>query len=176
MDLDNQGMVLSYLNNQKGFISIKLLMGAAISGIILTTLLIGVGMGIKMKAHATYDWYSEAMEFAARAANMDGDKSMVSLREEVAKQNFINVFAKITNCSISGNSFQPVNGNYAGPIKLKTFTSVSPGDSIPGGTANQPGYLAEIEVPIFGGGLPVVGNQYISVPMKYFAVVKSSEI
>lgn len=174
-DMVRQRVVLPLIN-EKGFISVKLLMVLMITGIFAASIMISIGIGIQIKATATYDWFCEAMEFSAHAANMDGETSMVALREADAKRYFKVIFAQMTESTVSGDTFNPNTSNYPGPIKLQSYSSVSQGEPVPGGTAMAPGYLATIEVPVWGGTVPLVGNQYIIIPMKYYAVVRSQNI
>ncbi|WP_449241485.1 hypothetical protein [Desulfoscipio gibsoniae] len=168
--------VVLLLDNEDGFMSVKLLMALIIAGIFTATVMISIGIGIQTKATTTFDWFCEAMDFSAHAANMDGETSMVGLRESDAKRYFKITFAQITESAVSGDAFNPSTNYYPGPIKLQSYKSVQEGDPVPGGTARAPGYIATIEVPVWGGNIPLVGHQYITVPMKYYAVVKSQHI
>lgn len=130
--------------------------------------------GLQSKAYATFAWANDSVSFAARAANMDGNIDMVVLRTSDAREFFNKDFANKVEGVAVGNSFISTRSNYfPGPIELKCFDSVTPGEQVPGGIARQPGYIVELEVPIFRGDLPVIGSQYITVPMRAFGVVKS---
>lgn len=132
--------------------------------------------GLYSKANATFVWLNDSVTFAARAASMDGNIDMAVLRTADAREFFKKDFANKVEGVAVGNSIISSNSNYfPGPIELKYFDSVIPGEQVAGGIAKQPGYLVEIEVPIFKGNLPVIGTQYITVPMRAFGVVKSKK-
>ena len=148
--------------------------------IILTvsSVLVGVAFSARKNAVMTYQWFGEAMNFAAQAGNQDGNLSLAASRTHDAWQWFGYAFGQMTETNFNGNSFTP-NGNsiYLGPIILTSFNYTPPGQPVPGGgTAGQPGYTATIEVPVVGGDLPFIGPQYVTVPMKCFGVIKSQVV
>ncbi|MEG6617493.1 hypothetical protein V6C27_13855 [Peptococcaceae bacterium 1198_IL3148] len=168
-------VVLPNLKKEDGFIEIPVLGMAIILIFLVIIMVMALVYGIQTKLVTTYDWFGEAMNYAAQASNMDGDVSMVALRTAETKQYFKSAFADMIEGSVSGDSFIPNNYNYyPGNIEIKSFESVVPGDPVPGGTANQPGYMAVIEVPVFNDKIPFNDKQYVSKQMRYFAVVKST--
>ena len=142
--------------------------------IVLTVacLLMGIAFTARKNAVMTYDWFSAAMDYAAEAANMNRDLSKVEANTGLARQYFVHSFARMTGTKWDGHNFNPNEETYPGPIKLTGFSYTSPGQAVPGGTAKQPGYTATIEVPVIQGNIPFVGQQYITVPMRYLGVIK----
>ncbi|ABO49476.1 conserved hypothetical protein [Desulforamulus reducens MI-1] len=168
--------MLKHINNERGFISVKLMAFGMIFWIAVVTVFLSFFIAVQTKGTMTYDWFEEALGTATFAANIDGDTSKVASNEPLAMSYFMKFFADMTNCTVSGNTLTPKTNDYPGPIELTEFKTVSPGEYIPNGTAKQPGYLATIQVPVFGGNLPLIGPQYLTIPMKSFQVVKSSDI
>lgn len=158
--LCRKGMGL--LKNQQGFIALHMLTIMLVIIFSVASFLTGMAFSARKNAVMTYGWFVEAMDFAAQAANQDGDITKVSLNTDTAKRYFQQSLNSMT-----------AQANYPGKITVNKFNTVSPGQAIPGGTATAPGYLAEISVPVLGGDVPFIGPQYITVPMRYFAVVKS---
>lgn len=144
----------------------------------VTAILAGLAFGAKATAVRVYGYFGEAMNYAAASANMDGDTSQVALRTDLAKKHFAYAMAAMTETAWNGAEFVPNPNNkaIAGPIKLVEFKPVAPGDPVPGGKAGAPGYVAVIEVPVLGGTYPLIGPQYITVPMKQFGAVVSSRM
>ena len=134
---------MDFLRCERGSLSYMLLAFMLIFFISASCLLIGLAFGARKNAVATYDWFSESMEFAAQAANQDGDTSQVTLREAAAQKYFQSAFAKMTNTTYNGSKFTPQGSSpYPSAITLEDFDTVEPGDEIPYGTAKQPGYIA----------------------------------
>jgi len=144
----------------------------------VSSILIGVAFSARKNAVMTYQWFGEAINFAAQAANRDGDLSLASSRTSDARQWFGYSFSRMTGTTFSGYSFKPGGQSiYPGPIRLISFTYTPPGHPVPGGgTAKQPGYTAVIKVPVVGGNFPFIGPQYVAVPMKCFGVIKSQVV
>lgn len=138
----------------------------------------GLAFGIEKTAYQTYQYFGEAMNYAAACIARDGTPDQVHLRTEEARQAFQYALGALTDTVWNGAEFVPKPGNKAivGPIKLKEFRAVSPGDPVPGGRAGSPGYLASIEVPLLGGTYPIIGEQYLTVPMKQFGAVVSQKV
>ncbi len=169
--------MIRILKKEDGFISIFLLVIMLIIMFSLMTIVIGVALGAHKLAWATYMWFGEAVNFSAANANMMGltDRTPVNLQE--AETKFILAFTHMTDTTFTGNQFNPGPGSpYPGPITLNSFTMVNPGEPVPYGTARQPGFMASITVPVWGKSLPFIGPQYVTVPMKYFAPVKSTQL
>ncbi|MFZ5899503.1 MAG: hypothetical protein ACOYU7_10160 [Bacillota bacterium] len=167
---------MSPIRDERGFLALQLLPIFLVIALSLFCILMGTAFGGKKVAYCTYQWFGAAMDFAAMDANQDGDLSQVTLRREWAARAFTNVFAEMTGTRYANGNFIPQGDSpYPGPITLDSFVSIDPGDPIPYGTARQPGYLATITVPVLGGDYPLIGRQYITVPMRYFAVAGSFE-
>lgn len=156
------GKALVLLKDQRGFLSTRLITIMLVIVLFTSSILAGVAFAARKKAVMTYGWYTEAMDFAAQAANQDGDMSKVALRTSSAQWYFQHAFAKMT-----------AEEKYPGSFTTERFQAAFPGQPVPGGIAQAPGYVSEITVPVLGGDLPFIGPQYITVPMRYFAVVKS---
>jgi len=153
--------IYDVLTNEKGFIDTFLL---TIYMIFFVTILAAgacIGVSVWRVANAEYMWFGEAMDFAARAANINGDLEEVTLNEDLARQYF----------DVEMDSLMP-SGSYT----IDSFQTVDTGDSVPHGTANGPGYLANITVEIPAVNVPLIGQQNLSVPMRYFAIAKSNQI
>ncbi|MGI9862518.1 hypothetical protein SDD30_14150 [Moorella naiadis] len=162
---------------EDGFITIFLLVITLIVMLSLITMVVGVALGAYKLAWATYMWFGEAANFSAANANMMGTMDNAPVRFQEAETKFILAFTQMTNTTFTGNQFAPGPGSpYPGPITLDSFTAVNPGDPIPYGTARQPGFMAAITVPVWGKSLPFIGPQYVTVPMRYFAPVKSTQL
>ncbi len=153
---------LALLKNQRGFIAIHMTTIMLVIIFSVASLLTGMAFSARKNAVMTYGWFAEAMDFAAQAANQDGDISKVDLNASAANRYFQQSLNSMT-----------AQAKYPGKITVNKFKSVSPGQTVPGGTAKAPGYQAEITVPVLGGDVPFIGPQYITVPMRYYAVVKS---
>ncbi|WP_338826331.1 hypothetical protein MTBGP_11410 [Moorella thermoacetica] len=162
---------------EDGFITIFLLVTTLIVMLSMMTIVAGVALGAHKLATATYMWFGEAVNFSANTANITGMADNTPVNTDIAMRNFISAFARMTNTTFTGTQFMPGPGSpYPGPITLNSFTRVNPGDPIPYGTARQPGFMASITVPVWGKSLPFIGPQYVTVPMKYFAPVKSTHL
>lgn len=163
--------------DQRGFIAIQLFTIMIVIVFAVASLLIGTAFAARKNAVMTYDWFSAAMDFAATAANRDKDSADAASRTNDAWRWFGYAFSQMTDTTFNGGSFTPKGKSiYPGPIKLNSFTYNAPGQPVPGGTAQQPGYTATIEVPVIGGDLPFIGPQYVTVPMRYFGVIKSQTV
>lgn len=154
----NQRLVMG-LRNENGFIEIQLLATYMVFLLTIFCFIIGLGVGVWKQAEAKYLWFAEAMDFAAQAANMTGNIEEVMLNEGLAKQYFKLAMDEMLD-----------------DYTLKSFSAVDTDYPVPGGTAQSPGYVATITVPVFEGYVPLVGRQQVRIPMRYFAVVESSQI
>jgi hypothetical protein len=148
------------LGNEKGFIEIQIL--AMYMVCLLTMMAVGVGIcaSVWRVATAEYGWFAEAMDFAASAANTNGDIEEVDSNKEKA----------VLYLTKALDKFMP------GSYRLDSFRVVDTGTRVPHGTALSPGYLARITVQIPAVNVPLIGQKNVSVPMTYFAVVRSSKL
>jgi len=157
------------LKSQAGFISIHLLSIYIVAILIFFGILMGTTFGVRKQAVMTYDWFGESMNYASSAAAMYGWATGSELNEPVAKMTFQLAFAEMTEMTFVNGAFRPNAGcPYPGPITLDRF------DALSGHGAQEPGYIAEITVPVLSAELPIVGYQYITVPMRYFAAGKNT--
>ena len=145
--------------NEKGFIEVQILMTYLVFALTMLAFLLGLFYGTWKQASAKYMWFAESMDFAAQAANKTGDAKEVRLNQEKAKQYF-------------EAAMKQTIGSYA----LNSFYTVDRGDPAPGGTAQSPGYVAAVTVPVYEGNVPLIGAQRVEIPMRYYAVVKSKQI
>lgn len=159
---DNKYKRLDILG-EEGLAELPILSFAAILILMVFVSVIATGFACRQKAVVAYMWFGEAMEYAAQAANMDGDTSMVELREDCARAYFFNRIEEFFD-------------EWPYPYKVTSFYAVKGGDDVPGmGIARAPGYVAEMDVTVFSGYVPWVGTQTIDVPMRYYAIVKSTK-
>lgn len=124
----------------------------------LMAFLMGVGFSLWREAQAKYQWAYEALAFAGAAANVTGDVEEVVLNQDYARRFF--------EAAMSG---------MVPNFELLDFRAVRPGDAVPGGTAEAPGYLAAVRIPLTAVSVPLLGPQRVEIPMRIFAVVKSRE-
>ncbi len=124
------------------------------------TFILGIEFGVMKQAQAKYDWFGNAMTFASSAAGQMNPEDTID--GEMAEQFFEAAMERMN----------------AGDYTLKSFTEVEPGDYISKveGTAKLPGYYAVIEMPIAVVNVPLVGRQYVNVPMGYYALGYSPEL
>ncbi len=168
--------LVSVGKSEKGLAEDVIINWGLIFVLVLFLFVLTIGYVCRDKAVATYMYFGEAMDFASSAANQDGDIHMVALNRVDSERFFKHVFAAMVSGTVNGNTIIPGDtAYYPGQIRIKSFDNVSPGETIPGGIARQPGYIAEIEVPLFKGDVPLIGERVITKSIKYFAVVKSSQ-
>lgn len=172
-----QSIRRNLLNQEEGFITIPLLTIMFVIIFAVFAVLSGVAFGARKTAVATYQWFGEAMDFAAYAANKEGVINNTPINADKGRRYFEVAFARMTNTTLRGSSFYPQGASpYPGPIVLNSFTLVQPGMPVPYGIAREPGFMATINVPVWGGNLPFIGTQYLSVHMRYFAPVKTTQL
>lgn len=165
------------LQNNGGFMDVYLLTMFIILNLIIFAVLGATAFAARKNAVATYMWLGEAMDCAVQAANMEGTFDNSPIHTDLVRQYFDAVFSDMTGTSASGDSFTPLSGSpYPGPIRLTEFTPVNVGDPVPGGSARQPGYLVSVVVPVLDIKLPLIGHQYLEVPMRYFSVLKTTSL
>lgn len=146
--------------NERGFVEVQILMMYLVFALTMLAFLLGLFYGTWKQASAKYMWFAESLDFAAQAANKTGNVWEVRLNQEKAKRYF-------------EAAMEQTVGSYV----LNSFYTVDRGDPVPGGgTAQSPGYVAAITVPVFEGNVPLIGVQRVEIPMRYYAVVKSKQI
>lgn len=166
------------LKDQRGFLATPIIVYGLVIFMTVVPILLGIVVGARHKAVQTYQYFSEAMEFAISAVNVNGNINVDELAQDqsVAQQYFELAFAKMIDGTVSGDTISPKsNGFYPGSVTVSPFITVKPGDAVPEGTAKQPGYMTTISVPLLSANLPWVGTRYIEVPMRYYAVAKSTQ-
>lgn len=128
--------------------------------LVMLTGVVGFGLGLSKQAQAKYQWFVEALDFAARAPGVAaGEGGQVVLDTNLAAQYF-------------AAAMQELVGNYT----LVDFRAVEPGDPVPHGTAQAPGFVARVRVPVFAGTVPFVGPRYVEVPMAAYAVAQAPQL
>lgn len=167
--------MLKSIKDQRGFLVFTLLPIMLVIVLSTACIFIGTAFAAKKNAYMTYQWFGEAMDFAATAANLNKDLTNAELRTNDAWRWFGYAFNQITETNFDGSSFTPKGKSiYPGPIKLVSFTYAPPGTTLSDGARTaRPGYTAVIEVPVLGAKLPFIGPQYITVPMRFTGVIKS---
>lgn len=150
----NLGLALT--QDEEGFMETYILAVFLVFSLTFFAFLLGTGMGMQKNAQARYSWFTEALDFATRAANRTGSTlGEVRLNEDTARTYF----------TAAMNEMRSYN--------LQEFRTVAPGTAVPGGIASGPGYLARVKVPVFEAKVPLVGRQRVEIPMSYFSVVQS---
>lgn len=148
------------IGDERGFLAMQFLVFYMIFLLTILGFIFSLGIGMWKNAAANYMWFSEALEFATQAANETGDIVEVkSNRIDAAKY------------------FNQAMREFEVDYNLISFDAVNKGDRVHrDGTAMAPGYMATIEVPVFKGRVPLIGEQEVIIPMRYFAVAKSKKI
>lgn len=141
-----------------------------ILGVVLAT-----AVGARKNVVATYGWFQEAADYATRCVNINGAPSDPDMADAQFRQYFDDGFSNVTQTTTNGNEYNPQAGSpFPAPIRFVSMASINPGDAIPGGTASQPGYVISIVVPVLSMYIPLIGNQYVEVPMRYYAMLQTS--
>lgn len=174
---DNEGVVRSFLR-EEGFLDFYLLTLFSIFMIISIALLSATAVSARKNAVATYAWLQEAADYAMRCASMDGLIGAAPEYSPLVRQYFDDGFTVITETTASGISYIPrPESPYPGPIRLTGFAYVPAGASLPGGgNAGQPGYIISIVVPVMRVSMPLIGDQYVEVPMRCFSALKTTNL
>lgn len=166
--------IQSVLRNESGAIKITLTTYLSIFVFFTFTFILAVQHGCIVKSRATYQHFGAAMNYAAQAANMDGNIELVALRQADAEMYFKQAMADMYDGYVNGNYIIPGDEYIPGNIRLISFRAIAHGEQVPGGIAQQPGYIAKVEIPILKAEIPLVGFKYLTVEREYFAVVKST--
>ncbi len=160
----------SLIKNNDGFIAMHMFSIFLVAVLIFSTILIGAAFGGRKMAVMTYQWFGESMNYSTSAAAMYGYDTASPISEPITRRIFEITFSEMTDTTYTSGSFQPnPDSPFPGPITLDRFEALS------GHGAQEPGYIAEITVPVLGTELPLVGKQYITVPMRYFAAGKNED-
>lgn len=166
----------SRVTNESGFISTQLLISFILPLSLIGVILIFSVLGVAMKKEKYNSWFSNAMDYATEQATMGTDPTQVIFLEGIAKEYFKLSFSGMVGGSATGNTIQPSSSSgIPGPILIEEFTAIVPGDRVPGGIAEQYGYVATIQVPVLNTTLPLAGERYITVPLTCYAVAKHLE-
>lgn len=166
------------INNEKGASLSIVMFGMFIIILIIgITFMFGQAFGGRKIATETWNITGEALDFAIDATSQMGIYKEQQLNAPLARRYFDAAFAQMTNTTVQGNSFVPNLGSpYKGPIIVEEFRAIHKGDSVPGGSAGQPGYLVTLNVSVFGGKVPYIGYQTINVRMRQFSVVSMESL
>jgi hypothetical protein len=141
-----------------------------ILGVVLAT-----AVAARKNVVATYGWFQEAADYAVRCDNMNGVPSDPDLADAQFRQYFDDGFSNVTQTTTNGNEYDPQAGSpFPAPIRFVSMSPINPGDAIPGGTANQPGYVISIVVPVLSMDIPLIGTRYVEVSMQYYAMLQTS--
>jgi hypothetical protein len=162
----------SFLKKEDGSLSLLGLGMGAIALIILFFVLLWLFMGVYTKCTRVYGEMDSALEFAVAAAAAtnptafsgnyeDAPAALSVINDHDVYTDFTQAYCQITKGQNSGNTFNMPK--LPGPVKVKSFHKVYPGDDVPpppilpglpqihGEKALQPGYVVHIEAPIWGG-------------------------
>lgn len=161
------------VRNESGIISTQLLISFILPLSLIGVILIFSVLGVAMKKEKYNSWFSNAMDYSTEQSIMGTDPSQVIFLEGIAKEYFKLSFAGMVGGSATGNTIQPSSDSgIPGPIQIEDFHAIEPGDQVPGGTAEQYGYVATIQVPVFNSTIPIVGERYITVRLTCSTVAK----
>lgn len=166
--------MLKLFKDQRGFLVFTLLPIMLVIVLSTACIFVGAAFAAKKNAYMTYQWFGEAMDFAATAANLNKDLTSAESRTNDAWRWFGYAFSQMTETTFDGSNFTPKGKSiYPGPIRLISFTYAPPGTPLSSeATTAQPGYTAVIEVLVLGAELPFIGPQYVTVSMRFTGVVK----
>ncbi len=157
LKLFNSNRFSMALRNEKGFMDMYILMFFLVIFLTGLAMMVGTSLGVLKEAQTKYMWFSESVDYAARAVNTTGGINGIVLNDRLAQE-----------------YFEEAMEDSVEDYRLRSFRSVLPGDTISDGVAQYPGYITEIIVPIIDADVPMVGKKTLEIPMKYFAVVKST--
>jgi hypothetical protein len=162
---------MNVIQDERGFLDVYLLGIFFIFATILLAILLATAAGARKNAVASYSWFTEAADYAAHTAAMNGLTTANNENAPYVEQYFNDSFASITQTSNSGNEFEPQGGSpLQGNIQITGFTPYGAGSVLPNGaSAKADGYWISITVPVLSANLPFIGNQNVNVPMGYFA-------
>lgn len=156
------------LRDQRGFLEVYLLVLFAVMALSAFAVLAGIVFGAKKNADVVYQILGEAIDFAGRAASRDTGGNFEA-GESRARQYFVLAFSRMTNTTFNGTSFVPSGPSpIKAPAVLEEFRYVRPGESVPGGIARQPGFMATLNVPVLLGNVPFLGPQFLDVRMRCY--------
>gem|GEM_PF-3235314 len=163
-------------DGQRGFVMLTLLPMMLVIFFSAFAVILASAFAARKNAVMTHQWASEAVSFAADAANRERDVGDAASRTDLARQWFVYAFAAMIEADFDGSSFVPRGESiWPGPIRLTGFRYAPPGTPVPGSGGHaataRPGYEADLEVPVLGARLPFIGEQYVTVPMRCLGVV-----
>lgn len=161
-----------FLKKEEGSLSLLGLGMGGIAFIVLLFILLWMFMGLYTRCTRIYGDMDSALEFAVSAAaatnptafsgNYEDTQAALSIiNDHDVYTDFAQAYCQITKGQNSGDLFYIPK--LPGPVKVKNFYKVYPGDDVPpppilpglpqihGEKAMQPGYVAHIEVPVWDG-------------------------
>ncbi|KUK11512.1 MAG: hypothetical protein XD50_0295 [Clostridia bacterium 41_269] len=156
-----KGNNFNLLKDQRGFLAAQIAGIYVVFLITICAFIMGAAYGVWKESLTKYMYFTEALDFAAKAVNVTGDIEEVELNEGLVRDFFEAAMDEMVG---------------AEEYRIRHFETVSPGDALPGGTAKEPGYYAEITVSVMEGKLPFVGYREVQIPMSYYSVVASHQI
>jgi hypothetical protein len=162
---------INIVDDERGFLDLYILCLFSIGCIIIFSMMLATFAGAKKNATAAYSWFTEASDYTAHTAVMNGITTANDENSPYVRQYFDGAFTGITQTTANGNEYDPQTGSpFLEPVELTGFTPYQQGDILPNGnTAGVDGYWIAITVPVFVGTFPFAGQQSINVPMGYFA-------
>jgi hypothetical protein len=149
---------------EEGFIDTFILVIYFLFFLLILGMGIGIGASVLRMANAEYGWFSEAMDCATRAANINGEANMdlIISNQNKARQYLISSLDRMMPGAYTLDSFQSVDTGTSVPVSHMGMV-----------TTKGSGYWAKITVKINAVMVPFLGKQDISIPMTYFAILKS---
>ena len=162
---------MDIIHDERGFLDLYLLGILIIFATLLLSVLLALACGARKNAVASYGWFTEAADYAAHTAVLNGITAANDENAPYVEQYFDDSFSGITQTSYSGNEFTPQAGSpFKGNIQINSFTPYNAGATLPDSTrAGADGYWISIEVPVLVATVPYAGPQSVGVPMSYFA-------
>jgi len=144
-------------NDEKGFISTFILVVFLVFFLSVSAFILGLGFGVMKQAQAKYGWFCEAVNFSVEAANMASDPGSPEVSRNAAEAYFCSAMERFG----------------LDDYELVKFAAVEPGDPIPHGTAEAPGFLAEIKMPVSVVSLRLVISPVGSSESSTFILLES---
>ncbi|OPY61669.1 MAG: hypothetical protein A4E56_01904 [Pelotomaculum sp. PtaU1.Bin065] len=167
---------LALANNQRGMLAIQIMLIYIVFFFVAFVLTWALAQGARIRATETYYNFQQALDYAV-AEGATGKEYDLRLDQARVTRVFMSVFGEMINSTPSGNRLVPRSGSsYPGAIEVVSVRGIHKGESIPGGQAKQDGFFVELNVPVFKANVPLIGEKYVTVPMKYFSVIQALDV
>lgn len=163
------------IKDQRGMIAVQILCIYVVFFFVAIALTLALAQGAKIKAAETYYNFQQALDFAVSEI-ATGNVNDVRVEQSRVTRVFMLKFAHMLNATPHGSRLTPNDASYPGPIDVVSIKGIQKGESIPGGQARQAGFYAQINVPVLRCNVPLIGEKYVTVPLRYFSVVQPIRI